>query len=538
MKKLFLFILAALIGLLVSCDEPGNKDNDDNGDNENKTVVVFDNTRGICTAVVYSDSRRRDEDKIAEIPAGTSSQEIEWESGTSVFFYFSYLITLKGVSDFVVDYRFPREVGIGKDQTTIRVEADKTTTIPIPKLEETVSSFYELFVNKSYISIQNNWYYSFSLESGSSLMSPDNLSAPLVNPGERANWTIDPGSALSYRLSIPPDYMQFPTPDNFKAGCVYVYSLGSDGAFEFVREVEIKLENVGINLSGNTLAEKLQWLKTNVLNNNFSYFIEVDASEKISPQTLSYEGKEGITIILTGSGGEKFISLLSGNGPLFTIESGVTLLLDNNITLLRNSVSVKGGALVMNVGSEISGNTGRGVYVMSGGSFTMNGGEISGNKGGVSLSDGGRFTMNGGKIYGNSFSGNAVDSKYYGYWGNYGSYDAKISIGGGGVYVTSGCSFTMNGGEIFGNSSSSSTYLYLIDETVSSCYGGGVYVSNGGIFRIVNGTLENNNAKDEGAALYNLGTAQRGTFSGSTWNSLGCLSTTNNTIKVVNGVLQ
>jgi hypothetical protein len=38
--------------------------------------------------------------------------------------------------------------------------------------------------------------------------------------------------------------------------------------------------------------------------------------------------------------------------------------------------------------------------------------------------------------------------------------------------------------------------------------------------------------------VYSTGTAQRGTFSGETWNSLGSLATTDNTIRVVNGVLQ
>jgi hypothetical protein len=139
----------------------------------------------------------------------------------------------------------------------------------------------------------------------------------------------------------------------------------------------------------------------------------------------------------------------------------------------------------------------------------MNGGEISGNTssssgGGVYVSSGTFFTMNGGEISGNTAS--------YG----------------GGVYVSSG-TFTMNGGEISGN-------------TASYGGGGGVYVS-GGTFRIVTGTIYGSgeadtslrNTANDGAALYNNGTAQRGTFNGETWNSKGDLSTTNNTIKVVNG---
>jgi hypothetical protein len=85
-----------------------------------------------------------------------------------------------------------------------------------------------------------------------------------------------------------------------------------------------------------------------------------------------------------------------------------------------------------------------GVRISGGGTFTMNGGEISGNSpsaysGGGVLMTNGTFTMNGGKISHNSSSNN-----------------------GGGVCAIGG-TFTMNGGEISNN----------------SCYGygGGVYVS-------------------------------------------------------------
>lgn len=85
------------------------------------------------------------------------------------------------------------------------------------------------------------------------------------------------------------------------------------------------------------------------------------------------------------------------------------------------------------------GNVGRGIYVNS--SFTMYGGEISGNTadapstsnkrygGGVYVYDGCSFTMNGGKITSNT-------AGFYG----------------GGVYLSRKSNFTMNGGSITGNS--------------------------------------------------------------------------------------
>jgi len=65
-------------------------------------------------------------------------------------------------------------------------------------------------------------------------------------------------------------------------------------------------------------------------------------------------------------------------------------------------------------------------------------------------------------------------------------------------------------------------------------------------FRIVDGTIYGasegnadlrNNASSNGAALIAMSqaTAERGTFSGEIWNSLGSLATTSDTIKVANG---
>jgi hypothetical protein len=120
---------------------------------------------------------------------------------------------------------------------------------------------------------------------------------------------------------------------------------------------------------------------------------------------------------------------------------------------------------------------------------------------------GGTFIMYGGKISGNN------------------SYSA------GGVYIRGG-SFTMEGGEISGNTSSNA--------------GGGVYVGYSGTFRMVTGTIYGSNEADaslrntasSGAALSSNGTAEYGTFSESTWNSNGTLNSTDDTIRVVNGVLQ
>jgi len=274
-------------------------------------------------------------------------------------------------------------------------------------------------------------------------------------------------------------------------------------------------------------ANKLLWLQAHVQRDtNTSYVIEVTSNESVGPQTLSYD-RNGITIILIGDGTNRTISL-SSNGVMFTVSSGVTLILNNNITLKGRSgntnngipvgssnnnnnslVRVNGGTLLMNNGSTITGNTylsnssisstysyGGGVYVASG-TFTMNGGTISNNTssssifnannyfpysygGGVYVASG-TFTMNGGTISDNTASStitNLSDCSIY-------SYGGGVCLGG--INAT----FIMNGGTISDNTSLStaSGNTSFFPKTYS--YGGGVYVGNG-TFTMNGGHIFNN----------------------------------------------
>jgi len=141
-----------------------------------------------------------------------------------------------------------------------------------------------------------------------------------------------------------------------------------------------------------TLAAQLSWLETNAKSNT-SYTLDMGANETIAPHILSYDDKSGITITLKGVGANRTVSL-SSNGSMFTVDSGVTLVLGENITLKgrnNNNTSLvhvnQSGTLRMNAGSIITGNiaagqSGGGLSVNEGGTFTMTGGEISGNTAG------------------------------------------------------------------------------------------------------------------------------------------------------------
>jgi predicted outer membrane repeat protein len=232
------------------------------------------------------------------------------------------------------------------------------------------------------------------------------------------------------------------------------------------KEDPYETENPPVIVPGATITEKIRWLETNVQSNN-RYIIEIDNDQSIAPVIFSYSGKYDITIILRGIGSQRIISLNS-NGSI-NIGYGITFILDDKLELRGRSnnsalIRVESNAhLIMNHGVRITGNSsdsnsGSAVYVR--GTFTMNGGEISGNTavegGGVSLAGSslGTFIMNGGKISSNTAAYN-----------------------GGGVYISLGA-FIMNGGEISGNTAKN--------------YGGGVYVDQSltlASFNKVGGTI-------------------------------------------------
>jgi hypothetical protein len=185
---------------------------------------------------------------------------------------------------------------------------------------------------------------------------------------------------------------------------------------------------------------------------------------------------------------------LSGQGSLFTVNSGVTLTLDG--PALRGGASnndslvyVNSGTFAMKDGS-ITGNSatrGGGVYARNG-SIAMSGGTISGNSatdggGGVYISGTVNFTMSGGFISDNT-GGEGGGVVVYGTFNmSGGTISGNSATGsGGGVYVFRG-GFTMSGGTISGNSTTDS--------------GGGMYVFRGG-FTMSGGTIKSNQAPNSG----------------------------------------
>ena len=279
-----------------------------------------------------------------------------------------------------------------------------------------------------------------------------------------------------------------------------------------------------VTVQGNSLAEKLAWIKNNAASNTI-YTVEVNAdAPNLVPHVLAYSGKSNITIRMKGIGAERNITL-SGKGSLFTVEDGVTLILDENITLFGNYpasyndasfVRVNtGGELIMNAGATITRNhirstsaLGGGVFVERDGAFTMNGGTVKDNGtigyyqnssnqgfsggGGVFVA-GGTFIMNEGTIENNSASLDALAGGYSCNGGGVYVKEGFISVYANGEYISTYHSgnFFMNGGTIKDNTATNGGGVLIFGHSRATC-----------IFNMNGGTIEGNSAEYQGGGVY------------------------------------
>jgi hypothetical protein len=223
-------------------------------------------------------------------------------------------------------------------------------------------------------------------------------------------------------------------------------------------------------------------------------------------------------ITLVGAGARRTINLTAGGnyGKLFIVGANSSGQWGANISLeLGNNITLKGvgtnnddslitvyGTLTMQTGAEITGTISKQspVLVENHGIFNMNGGDIHGNKavrgygGGVNVLTGGTFTMQGGTIYDNE-SGIVANSDNAGRAG--------------GVHVSG--TFTLDGGTIRNNRVTSITSDYTYGGA-----GGGVFVAPSATFTMISGTISGNDAYSWGGGVANYGTftMQGGTISG------------------------
>jgi predicted outer membrane repeat protein len=139
------------------------------------------------------------------------------------------------------------------------------------------------------------------------------------------------------------------------------------------------------------LAGAFSWLDANAASNT-AYAIVLYQDAAMPARTLAYSGKTNVDITIKGDTAGRSIQL-SGTGSLFTINTGVRLIVEaltlqgrGNASETSNTASlvrVNGGALEMRQDSFVTGNYnnssnsstlyGGGVYVALSGTFTMQG---------------------------------------------------------------------------------------------------------------------------------------------------------------------
>ncbi|MDR0444435.1 MAG: InlB B-repeat-containing protein, partial [Treponema sp.] len=192
------------------------------------------------------------------------------------------------------------------------------------------------------------------------------------------------------------------------------------------------------------------------------------------------DGLTTYVIIVKSDAASSLSSLtIEGSGSYQLIFDGrkdiVTTSTQSFISVQITGANYSNAQLVMKSGAVVRNNLGgNGGGVANMGTFTMSGGEISGNTtagtgvsgGGVNSS--GTFNMSGGTISGNTAGGNT-------------NYGGGVSLGG------TGSTFNMSGGTISGNTAG------------ASVNGGGVYLS-GGTFTMSGGTISGNKSGSSDAS--------------------------------------
>jgi hypothetical protein len=231
------------------------------------------------------------------------------------------------------------------------------------------------------------------------------------------------------------------------------YAGGSPYTMNATATLYAQWESVPQTPPGSTLAEQLAYIR-NHTGNGTVFNIAVENDVYLAPTSVTTMGVNIIVNIRSADSVNPRTIQLDGQGHLFSIDTGVTLRLQDIVLRGINwndraLVAIGNATLILNSGAIITGNTniltnvyGGGIYI-NGGTLEMNEGcEISENSG-----------HHGGGIYVDSNASviirNGIITNNHGYYG-------------GGMYIRNNSTVTMSGG--------------IISKNSSSTYGGGIYI--------------------------------------------------------------
>jgi hypothetical protein len=468
MKVNFIVVLVLALSLS-ACPNPGDKD--DGGDNDpppnTKTTLTINNLSDYAllsveyAGVSFGDIRSGAKME-KEVPAGTQSLFFTGKSANG-----DQHIKLRDVV--ICEKNEATQVDINNNAVIILVESE--TSGPLKTILDEIFPPFE-----------GIWIYIDAEQGGISLLFISGDTIEFVDFGRR-----DHRGIFTYTDSK----IVF----EFQA---YYNGIGWEYyPFTWTEEFPYSQDKTQITWFGNIYKKNLA--STAVLMNKLSdpvenlssVIIELRENELISPVRLDY-GRD-ITITIKSNGGKRYISYddFSTAESLFTVGSGTTLVLEDNVIIVGNRdhgwngkkslITIEpGGKLILKPGAKVlhhySDAKGGGVYV--GGSLDMQGGEIIGNYaayegGGVYVAPGGIFNMAGSNA---RIRRNRAD---------YDSHEGNYEKGGGGVSVDGGGTFTMTSGEISEND---------VGQYTNRGSGGGVYTA--GTFTMEGGKIDSNKSID------------------------------------------
>ena len=216
-----------------------------------------------------------------------------------------------------------------------------------------------------------------------------------------------------------------------------------------------------------------------------------------STQYFKIQSGDHITLDLNGHTVDRNRTTANSSGRAFLVEGGGSFILeDTSSDILAEQGKVTRGYI------SDDGGGGGAVYVEKNGSFTLNGGNLCGNKGnqrGGAVYNEGAFTMNGGGITGNTTTGNGGGVSNFGTFvmnGGEIADNAAADGAGGGVHnygnafsLSGPGSFAMNGGKIANNTARWGGGIQNSGELVvngqvlenSASYGGGIHSEDQGV---------------------------------------------------------
>ncbi|MDR3122963.1 MAG: fibronectin type III domain-containing protein [Treponema sp.] len=190
------FAVLAVLALFAGCPNAAGPDNPDPDPSLETTLIQFDNSQGAFSVSVYTSPDRQANSKVADLDAYKKSKAIAWipqSSGAS--FYFSYTLSIKNVQLFFVP---PGDKGV----VTPRIDEGKTTTIPLPSLEQVVAGNDEPLCSEAYVAIKNRGSYAFRLQRGNTVIERNDYPASLVNAGETGLYKLSAGAVSIYNLLV------------------------------------------------------------------------------------------------------------------------------------------------------------------------------------------------------------------------------------------------------------------------------------------------------------------------------------------------